>query len=252
MQVSTAQEPAAWTLPGPPAADLAARQPQRRSVTSDIAAGLRAIAARRTLLRATATSTISCAGAGMFVVLCPLLAERVLGDARHGALLLAVVAGAALAANALLARRPGGLGAPDRILWLSTVVLAGGLLLAAAAATPAIGAAGYAAPLLITGAVIVGAAEGPQLTALFAIRHRDAPDRLRSQIFTTGASFKITGFAIGSALAGPLSTWSLGGTVLVAVGVQLAAMLAYAVCRAGRPEHSGRPGGESRRSGSIA
>lgn len=38
-----------------------------------------------------------------------------------------------------------------------------------------------------------------------AIRHREAPQRMRGQIFTTGASLKITGFALGAAVAGPLA-----------------------------------------------
>ncbi|WP_157745497.1 hypothetical protein [Nocardiopsis gilva] len=244
--------PAAWTLPeshGPPALRT---PPQRRSVTGDLVSGLRAIVRRRPLLRGTATSTVSYVGVGMFVVYCPLVAERVFGDARHGALLLAVVAGAALVANACLARRPGGAGAPDRMLWLSTVMLATAFCTAAAAVHPAIEAAGYAAPLLITAAVVAGAADGPQLTALIAIRHREAPEHLRSQIFTTGASFKITGFAIGSALAGPLATWSLSGALAAAAGVEIAAALAYAACRAERPRHSGQAVGEPGYRGWIA
>ncbi|GAA2000088.1 MFS transporter [Nocardiopsis rhodophaea] len=240
--------PAAWTLPYAHASPAWRPSGPRRSVPRHLVSGLRAIMHGRPLFRATATSTISYVGIGMFVVSCPLLAEPVFGDARHGALLLAAVAGAALAANALLARRPGSAGPPDRILWLSAVILAVAFSVALAAIASVhagSGVTGYAAPLLITAAVVAGAADGPQLAALIAIRHREAPDHLRSQIFTTGASFKITGFAVGSALAGPLSTWSLGGALASAAGVEIAAALAYAACRAERPRREGQPVGDS-------
>ncbi|SFB37274.1 hypothetical protein SAMN05216266_109149 [Amycolatopsis marina] len=70
----------------------------------------------------------------------------------------------------------------------------------------------------------------PQLTALFAIRHREAPDGLRSQIFTTGASVKINGFAAGSALAGPLAAHSLGTGLLAAAFVECFAVLVFLAC----------------------
>ncbi|MFD2350895.1 hypothetical protein ACFSTC_18520 [Nonomuraea ferruginea] len=60
--------------------------------------------------------------------------------------------------------------------------------------------------------------EGPQLTALFAVRHREAPERVRGQVFTTGASLKITSFAAGSALAGPLVALSPGAALLAGGG----------------------------------
>lgn len=62
--------------------------------------------------------------------------------------------------------------------------------------------------------------------ALFALRHREAPDRLRGRIFTTGASVKITGFALDAAAAGPAAAWSLPGALALASSV---AALAVAV-----------------------
>ncbi|GHF11422.1 hypothetical protein [Streptomyces griseoluteus] len=63
------------------------------------------------------------------------------------------------------------------------------------------------------------------MTALFAVRQRESPDRLRSQIFTTGASMKITGFAVRAVLAGPLAALSLPGALLLAAGVAAVACL---------------------------
>ncbi|MDF2711095.1 MAG: hypothetical protein K0R62_6747, partial [Nonomuraea muscovyensis] len=70
-------------------------------------------------------------------------------------------------------------------------------------------------------------AEGPQLTALLAVRHREAPSRLRGQIFTTGASLKITSYAGGAALAGPLAAYDLGVALLAGAALQILAALAY-------------------------
>lgn len=73
---------------------------------------------------------------------------------------------------------------------------------------------------------------GSTETALFAVRHREAPERLRGQIFTTGASLKLTGFAVGAAAAGPLATWSLPGALLTAAGIQLLAALSFSALSA--------------------
>ncbi|MFC9854102.1 hypothetical protein [Streptomyces prasinus] len=53
------------------------------------------------------------------------------------------------------------------------------------------------------------------------------PERLRDQIFTTGASLKITGFALGTAVAGPIAVWSLPGTLALAASVAALAALAF-------------------------
>ncbi|MFE2944071.1 MFS transporter [Streptomyces sp. NPDC059255] len=206
--------PSALALPaaGPSAASPA-------PVVAELAAGFRAVARARPLARATAASVVSSVGRGMLIVCCPLLGERAFGTAGHGALLLSVVAASALAANAALSRPRAPAPAPDAVLWLGSLAVAVALLLAATG-RPA---------LVLAAMVLAGAGEGPQLTALFAIRHREAPDRLRGQVFTTGASLKITGYALGAALAGPVATWSLPGALLTAAAFEA---LAVAVCAA--------------------
>ncbi|WP_329176123.1 MFS transporter [Streptomyces sp. NBC_01477] len=208
--------PSALALPG---AGEAARGSGAKSLasglTADLAAGFRAVARSRTLARATATSVISCTGQGMLLACVPLLGERCLGGAGHGALLLSGTAASGLAANAFLARRPH-LMRPDSVVRHSALVLAAALLLAAAQRP---------APLVVA-MLMAGAAEGPQLTALFAVRHREAPAHLRARIFTTGASLKITGFGLGAGVAGPIAAWSLTGALLTAAGVQLLAAAA--------------------------
>ena len=205
--------PAAWTLP---AGRPAARRAVPASVLGGLAAGTRCIVGTPRLARATLASSVSCIAQGMLAGCLPLLGERVLGGAGHGAALLSCTALSALAANAVLARFPCPL-APD------TIIRAGALLQAVALALAATGRP----DVLIAAAVVAGIGEGPQLTALFAVRHREAPEHLRTQVFTTGASLKITGFAAGAAASGPAAGWSLPGTLLLAAGVAVVAALAF-------------------------
>ncbi|MFH9863276.1 MFS transporter [Streptomyces sp. NPDC017202] len=184
-----------------------------RPLAAELRTGTRQVLANPRLAAVTLGSVVSCAGQGVLTACLPLLGERVLGAAAHGALLLSCSAAAALAANAVLARRTP---APDPVK-----VMCGGALLQAAALVLA--AAGGNPAALVAAAVVTGAGEGPQLAALFAVRHREAPERFRAQIFTTGASAKITAFAAGAAAAGPLGTWSPPGALLVAAALQVVA-----------------------------
>ncbi|MDP9867205.1 MULTISPECIES: MFS transporter [Streptosporangium] len=202
--------PAAWLLPARPVRE--GGRPLRR----DLAAGFAAIARIAGLRRATVTTMVSFAGVGMMVVCAPLLGVRLTGEAGHGALLLSALAASALTANVVMARRPPAV--PDRVLLISTLLLAAGSALAAVAGSPAVA---------VAAAVVAGLGQGPQLTAVLAVRHREAPEHLRGQIFTTAASLKISSFAVGSAIAGPLATWSLPGALFTAAGIQLLAALTY-------------------------
>ncbi|MFF5007969.1 MFS transporter [Streptomyces phaeochromogenes] len=213
--------PAAWTLPMGRDRDRD-KTPSAASLTADLAAGIRAITRTRPLARATLASVVSCTGLGMLITCTPLLGERAFGSAAEGTLLLTCTAVSALAANAVLARRPRTI-APDTIIWSSTLLLAVALVLSAT---------GHPV-LVVAAALTAGVGEGPQLAALLAVRHRESPERLRSQVFTTGASLKITGFALGAAVAGPLATHSLPTALLTAAGVQLVAALSFHVFRAG-------------------
>ncbi|MFD8006494.1 MFS transporter [Streptomyces mirabilis] len=205
--------PAAWTLPAHP---RRARGARTTSVISDLAAGIRVIVGQQALARATLTSVVSCIAQGMLTACIPLLGERVLGGVGRGAVLLSCAAISALVANAVLARFPRS-AAPDTIIWASALLQASALALAT-----------WGQPVvLIVAVLIAGIGEGPQLAALFAIRHREAPGHLRAQIFTTGASLKITGFALGAAVAGPVVTRSLPGALALAAGVAVLAALAF-------------------------
>ncbi|WP_159328313.1 MFS transporter [Streptomyces tendae] len=208
----TAAVPAAWRLPARGAPDRDARP---APVAGALAAGFRIVLRRPLLARATFTSVASCAAQGMLAACVPLLGAQWLGAAGRGVLLFSGAAVSALAANAVLARRPLAV-APD------TVVRAGALVQAVALALAATGL-----PVaLVVAVLLLGIGEGPQLTALFAVRHREAPEHLRGQVFTTGASLKITAFALGVAVAGPLAGWSLPATLTLAAGTAAGGALA--------------------------
>src|SRR6266487_5848421 len=190
---------------------------QRRvALRRQMAAGFAVIAARRPLLRATVTSVVSYAGIGMLLVCCPLLGAQRLGGPARGALLISASAIASLTASAILTRRPWR-GRPDTQVLASTLVI--GASMAAAALAP-----GW---LTLAAVALGGAGEGPQLTALLAVRHRETPAHQRGQVYTTAASLKIAGLAAGAALAGPLAGWSVTGCLLIAAGTQLVAAAAY-------------------------
>ncbi|MFC8538199.1 MFS transporter [Streptomyces sp. NPDC057249] len=204
--------PVAWMLPARPGPVRGVRT----SVISDLAAGMRVITGRPPLVRVTLTSTVCCIAQGMLMACIPALGERVLGGASRGAVLLSCVAISALGANAVLARFPRSVD-PETIVWAGALVQAAALALAM-----------WGQPVaLIVAVLVAGVGEGPQLAALFAVRHREAPDHLRGQIFTTGASLKITGFALGAAVAGPLVAWSLLGALGLAASVAALAALAF-------------------------
>jgi MFS family permease len=215
--------PTAATRPGQGLTTAHLAQP-RPTLGRQMAAGFAVIVTRRPLLRATVTSVVSYAGIGMLLVCCPLLGAQRLGGPARGALLISASAIASLTANAILARRPGaprrrrsGMQRPDTRVLASTLVI--GASMAAAAMAP-----GW---LTLAAAALGGAGEGPQLTALLAVRHRETPAHLRGQVYTTAASLKIAGLAAGAALAGPLAGWSVTGCLLIAAGTQLVAAAAY-------------------------
>ena len=168
----------------------------------------------------------------MLLVCCPLLGAQRLGDPARGGLLITATAVASLIANAILVRRPrrrrpdklrrrhpGQLrrDRPDTWVLASTLVI--GVSMAAAALAP-----GW---LTLAAVALGGAGEGPQLTALLAVRHRETPAHLRGQVYTTAASLKIAGLAAGAAFAGPLAGWSVPGCLLIAAGTELTAAAAY-------------------------
>ncbi|QNP68405.1 hypothetical protein IAG44_02235 [Streptomyces roseirectus] len=215
------RRPPALSAPRRPrASSTPAPSTTRHPLLTDLRAGCAALVRIRPLARATFTSTVSHAGLGAFTAVTPVLGARAFGSEGAGAFLLAVLAGASLAANLALAHRPPK-ASPDAVLLGSTVVLGVAFLLAGA--------------WPLAGALVAGLGTGPQLVALFGVRNREAPERLRGQIFTTGASLKTSGYALG---AGAAVVCSTQGALLVAAGCQALAVAGFLTLtrRADRPK----------------
>jgi predicted MFS family arabinose efflux permease len=188
----------------------------RRPLRADLARGLRAIADRRPLLAATVATMLSSAGFAGFVVASPLVGERLAGSAAAGTALLSVLAVGSLLGAGALARRPWR-GRPETLLVASTSLL--GAMFAVIAVADAFA-------LAVAASLVAGIAEGPQLAAVFQVRHREAPQALRAQLFTTAASVKMSAFALGSAAAGALAVHSVTACLLFAASAQALAVAA--------------------------
>lgn len=209
----------------PPGRDDAAAAPRGAALlVADLIAGLRAIVERRALLAVTVASMVSSAGVAGFVVATPLLGEQLAGRAAAGTVLLSAVAVGSLLGAGLLARRPWR-GAPERLLVLTTLVVGAMFAVLAAAGSFA---------LALAAAAVAGVAEGPQLASVVQVRHREAPAALRSQLFTTAASVKMSAYAVGAAGAGVLASRSATACLVAAAALQVAAAGVALTARARR------------------
>lgn len=182
-----------------------------------IRAGFGVIFTKKPLLRITVVSVISYLGIGMLWVIAPLIGQKLFGNAGYGGVLMSALSVSALAATIAYAKWPTHY-SPDTIAFATTGILGLATLFLVFADNPI---------LAIIAMLVAGLADGPQLAAIFAVRHREAPEHVRSQVFTTGASLKITAAAIGTALAGYIASYSLEWTIVVACMVQFAAALLF-------------------------
>jgi MFS family permease len=211
--------PVAATLPRP------SRTPLQTTVPAALRAGATAIVTIPGLRRITLASVVAFVGFGMFIVACPLLGVEHFGSTARGASLLSVMAVGALVTTVLLARWPLSV-RPDTFFVIATGIAT------ACLTTQAVAPNGV---VVVVAAALLGIADGPQLAAVIAVRHREAPDGLRAQVFTTGASLKVTAGALGAALAGALASHSLTLVLLVAAGTQVLALTAFFAVRVRTP-----------------
>lgn len=214
--------PMAWRLPTRDRPTGA----QKSRFIEDFTKGFKTIFENKKLLRITLVSATSYLGIGMLWVLYPLLGDKLFGNPGLGGLLASVVSIAALVATLTYAKWPTKY-TPDRIVFATTLMLAAAM--ASLAFTNNIG-------MVLAIMALVGLADGPQLAAVFTVRHRESPDRSRSQVFTTGASWKISAAALGALLAGYVSTISINTALLAAAFVQLAAAGIYILSTLRRPQ----------------
>lgn len=226
--------PAAWLLPLPDSQRRRRPPGLGRSVVAQLRDGFAPLLRVPGLRGATLGSSVSFVGIGMFVVACPLLGAERFGEAGRGALLSTALAGASLLATLVTARWPSPL-TPDQMFLVSTLVQGLALLGAGLAEQPW---------LTVLAVLVLGFGDGPQLAAVFAVRHRDSPARNRAQVFTTAASVKVGSAAAGALLAGVLAEVSAAAVLLAAAATQLVA--AVVAVLAGTPLGRG-PGPPPRR-----
>jgi MFS family permease len=206
--------PMAWSLPK----KVLSRSPDRATpFIQDVIVGLKVIAHNKKLFRITLTSVVSYMGIGMLWVVYPLVGRDVFGNTGYGGLLASLVSVGALVATIAYAKWPTRYSS-DKIAAITTGILCVAILTLAFTSN---------APLTIMIMLIIGIADGPQLAAIFTVRHREAPEQSRSQVFTTGASLKITAAAIGAVLAGQLAETSIRFTILTACLIQFLAAMAF-------------------------
>jgi MFS family permease len=209
--------PMAWSLPK----HTSRAEERNAKFIHDVVAGFKVIIANRALLRITLLSVVSYLGIGMLWVVCPLVGLKQFGNAGFGGIMMSVLSVSALIATVAYAKWPTKC-SPDTIALATTLILAVAMLFLAFASNIV---------TILLAMLIAGLADGPQLAAVFAVRHREAPERYRSQVFTTGASLKITAAAVGVVLAGSLASSSLRWTILVAGVVQVLAAVVFIVTR---------------------
>ncbi len=203
--------PAAWQMP-----PVSREGGRSRGVLREAWSGFQSIGSSRSLRRATLVSVMSYVGFGMTGVIAPLIGRSDFGQAGFGGLLLSAVSLGALIATALYARRTA-LMSPDFVVGLTPLLMAlAFLLLLVPSGTVA-----------LLGMVVLGLADGPQLAALIAVRHRESQDATRSQVFMTGSSLKIAAASLGTAVAGHLGASSTHLALLAACAAQVAALLVY-------------------------
>jgi MFS family permease len=177
--------------------------------------GVRLLVSVPPLRGTTVAGMLGLVGIGFFTVAFPFFCSEELGvrQSASGALWAAFALGSTVGALALVGvqRRF----QPQRVVIVSLAAFA--LLLLP---LPLAGSLPVAIVLLAAASI----ADGPALSATFAVRQDWAPPDLQGQIFTTAAGMKVGCFALGSALAGPLVTGiGSSGTLLAAAGVNLVA-----------------------------
>ncbi|HSW91997.1 MAG TPA: MFS transporter [Candidatus Saccharimonadales bacterium] len=209
--------PMAWSLPRK---TIQKSHAQTSTFIQDVMAGFKIIVQNKKLFRITLVSVISYMGIGMLWVIYPLVGQELFGNAGYGGILASVVSVGALVATIAYAKWPTK-HSPDVIAFITTLILGVAMLILAFSGNIA---------LALIAMLVVGLADGPQLAAIFAVRHREAPERSRGQVFTTGASLKITAAAVGATLAGQLAG-SLRFTIIVACFVQVAAATVFILAK---------------------
>ena len=174
---------------------------ERPALWSALGRGLALLRRSPRLSAVTVATTGSYFGIGALPLTLALYAQAIGQPANRGGFLYSAFAFGALGASLLISARPPGRLAPE------TIVL--GCLIGCGATLAVTGAILTSVTAALVVVMVAGVVEGPVLTMTFAVRGEESPEGLRTQVFVTAASLKVTAAAAGSALAGVASP--LGG-----------------------------------------
>jgi MFS family permease len=187
---------------------------------------------RRSLGAVTVGSSLGQLGIGAMPVVAVLLATRFHHTSYTGVFMSALSVGA-LVGSLLYARFPVRRYRPEWVLLAALLISAVPFAL-----TPLMPTMLAMLPLFI----LVGLINGPLFCSLLAVREREAPPHLHTQVFTLGAGLRSTAAAAGAAAAGLCAGWGPGTLLLgIAACYGLGAMSGVAVlkvpCRDAAPAH---------------
>jgi predicted MFS family arabinose efflux permease len=209
-----------------PAMDRDRRGPLR-SLRQIVSAGLRHVVATPPLRAVTVAGAFNLGGLGLLTVAFPFFAVDALGVDRGAAGYLWAAFAAGSAVGALVLVRLQTLLRPELVV-IGALTSLGCLMLLWPLAT--------SLPVALVLIAIAGVADGPNLSATFAVRQRWTPRALHGQIFTTAASLKVGSFSLGAALAGPaVVTFGARATLVLTASAQLAAAAAGVLLSRGAP-----------------
>jgi predicted MFS family arabinose efflux permease len=199
-----------------------------RSLLTVVGDGLKQIVIVPELRSVSAAGAVALCGLGLLTVAFPFFAVEHLGGARAdaGYIWAAFAIGSMIGALTLV--RLQRLMPPHRIVLIAYAAFGALMLL-----WPLAGSL----PVMLALVAVAAVADGPALSAQFAVRQQMVPPDLRGQVFTTAAGLKIGAFSLGAALAG-LAVSQLGSAeaIVVAALVQLlAAAIGLVLGRVGRP-----------------
>ena len=178
------------------------------SLVSDLRHGMSTIVRRLSLRRTIIITTIAFGGQAAVFICSPLIAQQITGSLAFTGVIFGCLAAGGVLAAGLLLRFP--VTRPDATIIVTTIISGIALAAIAVAQNP---------PLVLVAAFVIGLTEAPQLTAMFLIRSRESPERVRGQVFTTASSLRMSAFALGSAVFGSMLV--LGTAAVIWAGVAL-------------------------------
>ncbi len=187
---------------------------------ADLIAGFRGLGTTPRLAWCSVMTTVGFAGQGAFLVATPLIAKEQTGSLSASGIVFGAAAVGGLLATLWIVKHP--LRQTDRTLVVTTWGV--GIAMVVMGVAPVFW-------LVVVAAFALGAFDGPQVAAMFIVRAREAPEAIRSLVFTTAASLRTGVYAIGAAVCGILITRGVSptGVLMIGAAMQVASLICAAI-----------------------